>query len=89
MTPVTTVYYFPVDHEGNEVGSPIQIGLNADGSADLSKLPPDLRSKLERGTSDDLRMGVISPKDGERFLRALLETTNGYMRFRTTNTSNV
>lgn len=83
MTPVTTVYYFPIDHEGNEIGEPVPVGLNADGAADLSRLPADLRASLETsGVPDELGLRRFQPKDGSAFLSALLRTSNGYRRFR-------
>ncbi|MBP9869485.1 hypothetical protein KBC59_02930 [Patescibacteria group bacterium] len=85
MNPVTQVYYFPVDHEGNEVGEPLAIGLNTDGTADLTKLPEAvIRDLTTSGVSDELKMGRVFPKDGARFLKALLHTSNGYRRFRST-----
>lgn len=83
MNPVTQVYYFPVRADGSETGESILVDLNADGSANLSRLPAEVRSRLEHGIPNELRTGTFSPKDGSAFLLALLRSTNGYTRFRT------
>ena len=81
---LNAVYLFRVDGNGNEVGSPIHIGLCADGSADLALIPSALRETwLVNGVSTSRGLEVVMPKDGERFLSALLQSTNGYRRFRT------
>lgn len=81
---ITRVYYFPVDAKGNETGEPVEIALAADGTADVSKLPPAVRSRLETvGVRDELGMGTLLPKDGSRFLAGLLRSATGYTRFRT------
>lgn len=86
MTPLDHVYYFPIDAEGNDIGDPIKIGLNADGSADLSELPKNMKETLEAfGAPDEFRHHRLLPKDGKRFLAALLRLTNGYVRFRGSN----
>ncbi len=80
-----TMYYFPIDGDGNEIGEPIPVTLAADGSADLSRLPTELRKALEAfGVPDALHRDAIFPKDGERFLERLIEESNGYRRFRST-----
>ncbi len=88
MNPVTQVYYFPVRADGTETGESVLVDLNADGSANLSRLPADVRSRLDQGIPNELRTGVLSPKDGETFLMALLRSTNGYTRFRTNAAKN-
>jgi hypothetical protein len=82
MQHVATVYYFPIDAQGNEVGEPMPIGLLPDGSADLSKLPTDIKMSLASGVTDELKLGRVLPKNGPRFLSALLYASNGYSRFR-------
>ena len=80
-----TIYYFPTDAKGNEVGEPCEVKLKDDGSADLSALPERLRETLEQfGTPDALHLGRIFPKDGRRFMNSLLANANGYRRFRST-----
>lgn len=82
---ITRIYFFPVDAEGNETGEPVEVPLAADGSADVSRLPPAVRARLETvGVRDELGTGTLLPKDGARFLKALLRSANGYTRFRTT-----
>ncbi len=81
MDNLTEVYYFPIDNEGNETGTPVRIGLNDDGSADLSALPEGLGKTLEAGVGDPV-LGRVMPKDGARFLEELLRSANPYMRFR-------
>lgn len=82
MEDIQEIYYFPIDAEGNEVGEPIRIGLNDDGSADLSKLPEKLRKTYERFGSGDSLLGPILPKKGSAFLNALLQSAGPYNRFR-------
>ncbi len=78
------VYFFPHDSEGTEAGKPVSVELKADGTADISKLPENLRSRLENfGVPDEAHQEMLLPKDGENFLRALVRSTNGYVRFRT------
>ncbi|MBI5654166.1 hypothetical protein HZC53_00710 [Candidatus Uhrbacteria bacterium] len=80
---IRTIYYFPTDAKGNEVGEPIEVKLQQDGSADISALPEQLRKTLEAfGTPDELHFGQVFPKDGARFLKLLLNNANGYRRFR-------
>lgn len=82
MSRTFTVYYFPIDASGVEVGDPILIDLNPDGSANLSRLPPAIRSHLETFGVRNALLNRLTAKDGEAFLRSLLEATNGYIRFR-------
>lgn len=82
MDPVTQVYYFPVNADGTETGESILVDLNADGSANLSRLPEKIRSTLEMGLPNRLRTAALEPADGKKFLEALLRSTNGYFRFR-------
>ncbi|MCR4278343.1 MAG: hypothetical protein NUV81_00345 [bacterium] len=84
MEDIKEVYYFPIDAVGNEVEDPIRIGLNEDGSADLSGLPEAMRVTLERvGASTPLtRATPTLPKDGKHFLGLLLRQENPYQRFR-------
>jgi len=83
MQDAQTIYYFPTDAQGRETGEAFKIWLDADGSANLSSLPPGLRETLERfGTPDELHQGLVFPKEGRRFLARLLANANGYRRFR-------
>lgn len=86
MEPLSRVYYVPVDGDGNEVGEPLEVGLAANGSADLSHLPKDLQEALSIGVPDELHQGVVLPSSGPRFLAALLQNANGYLRFRSSLT---
>jgi hypothetical protein len=86
MEPLSRVYYVPVDGDGNEVGEPLEIHLTSNGSADLSQLPKDLQDMLAAGVPDELHQGVILPSSGPRFLAALLQNANGYLRFRSSLT---
>jgi hypothetical protein len=61
----------------------IRIGLAADGSADLSPLPEDVRKHLaDFGVPDEAHQGKIFASEGPRFLQRLLEETNRYRVFR-------
>jgi len=83
MNDLQQVYYFPVDGKGNEIGEPIKIALTADGLADVSGLPEEMKKTYEAwGVPDELHSGRIFPKQGKLFLAALLRMTNGYVRFR-------
>jgi len=78
---ISTVYYFPIDAEGTE-REPMAIGLNADGSADLSRLPLEDQQRLNRFVRDEFSVPV-SVENGKDFLRALITRTNqAYYRFR-------
>jgi|GEM_PF-3934394 len=84
------IYYFPVDANNKETGEAILVDLNANGSANLSRLPETLRHTLEsEGVSDTLRLQPIMPSAGKQFLMALLRRTNPYFRFRTSPNQNV
>jgi hypothetical protein len=82
MTELTEVFYFPTDAGGNEAGAPVRIGLNEDGSADLSGLPENMRATYERFGAGDPIAGRFTPKDGKKFLWALLQYSSPYKRFR-------
>jgi len=82
--PDKTIYYFPIDGKGAETSKPLPIKLK-NGKVDLSALPTSLAKTLETfGAPDAMHRERIFPKDGERFLEALLRMTNGYLRFRST-----
>ena len=82
-----TIYYFPIDGNGEETGEAIPVTVK-NGTSDLSKLPKDLAETFEAfGAPDMLHQGRIYPKDGEVFLDALLRMTNGYLRFRSDGSS--
>jgi len=76
------IYYVPTDASGQEIGEPIPVTLGADGVADLSALPEDLRQRLAFGVPDEMHRGKVKPEEGERFLEALLLSSNPYRRFR-------
>lgn len=82
MSRTFLVYYFPIDANGLEVGEPVRVDLNPDGSANLSRLPLTMRSHLEKFGVRNALLNRVTPKDGEAFLQSLLEMTNGYVRFR-------
>lgn len=63
--------------------TPIRIGLAADGSADLSPLPEDVREHLsDFGVPDELHQDRVFATEGSRFLKRLLEEPSRYMVFR-------
>ncbi len=63
----------------------IRIGLKADGSADLSPLPDDVRQHLaDFGVPDESHYGKVPASEGSRFLQRLLEEPSRYMVFRAT-----
>jgi len=73
-------YYLPLN-EDFSYGHPILIDLNEDGSANLSRLPDGLRETLEsEGVPDPLRRSMIPPREGARFITALLYSTNPQLR---------
>jgi hypothetical protein len=77
------VYYFPVDAAGDE-GAPVEVGLRPDGTVDLSRLPERLQAFLaDQGMKAPGEPKVWFPKDGVRFLQALVDGSNPYRRFRT------
>lgn len=77
------IYYIPLDTELNEAGPPIPITLNADGTADVSKLPQNLQERLSVfGIPNSTHTNSLFPKDGESFLECLPDISNLYMRFR-------
>lgn len=79
----STIYYFPLDEEQKETLPPVTIVLKEDGSADLSKLPKDVRDHLEIfGVPNITHMDTVYAKDGELFLATLLASDNTYWRFR-------
>jgi hypothetical protein len=82
MAPVA--YYIPLRDDFKE-GDPILVDLNPDGSANLSRLPEDIRKELEDfGYPNPLHTKDLMPSDGIPFINALLESTNPYFRFRKT-----
>ena len=63
-------------------GASIRVGLNSDGSADLSALPDDIRRSLEDfGTRDELHRGNVKAGEGTRFLALLVANATGYANF--------
>lgn len=87
MEDLREINYFPIDAEGNEIGDPVRVGVNPDGSADLSGLPEAMRVTFENlGVSTPItRMSPTFPKDGKKFLEVLLRQQNPYQRFRRSN----
>ncbi len=84
-SPVEVVFYVPVDGdlEGHDDARK-PVWLNPDGGANLSALPSALRARLEKyGVPDELHLGTVFPKEGERFLRCLVASADVYRRFRT------
>jgi hypothetical protein len=80
---LTQVFWIETDTDGNESGKTFAISLDADGTADLSQLPTEVRETLETfGTFDKLADRRLFPKDGAHFLRALLANANAYQRIR-------
>jgi hypothetical protein len=80
---LTKVYYFPINNLGEEVGEPVPVVLQADGSVDVSLLPREERETLESmGAPDSDHRTMLFPKDGSEFLEGLLRLTNGYRRYR-------
>lgn len=85
MDSLKRIYHFPINEKGEEIGEPIPVVLQADGSADISLMPENLRKHyLNFGVPDELHQSAIFPTDGERFMKALLREVNGYRRFRLT-----
>lgn len=77
------VFMFRVDGEGVEIGEPLPITLLPGGSADLSHVSPAQRETWEKiGVCPPGGMDFVKPKNGRAFLQALLQSTNGYHRFR-------
>ncbi len=61
----------------------VRVGLAADGSADLSPLPDDVRVHLtDFGVPDEAHRGSVFPSEGSRFLQRLLEEPSRYRVFR-------
>jgi hypothetical protein len=77
------VLFCPVDSAGQETGAPIPVRLDAQGTADISGLPSHIQSRLgSLGTPDEMHLGYLKPRDGARFLAALVRNSNGYEVFR-------
>lgn len=89
MDASTRIYYFPIDAMGKETGDAIPVELDANGVADISKLPADVQDVVLTSASDVTGTKLLSPQDGARFLNALIRMTNGYIRFRNEPTKTV
>ncbi len=77
-------YYIPMRDDFKD-GDPILVDLNSDGSANLSRLPEDIRKELQDfGFQNPLHSLFVMPADGKTFINALLESRNPYFRFRKT-----
>ena len=82
MEPLTVIYYFPIDAHGNEVGEPIPVDINPDGSANLSRLPKEVREHFEGFGITNTWGKRILPTQGTSFLHTLLYEADPYIRFR-------
>jgi hypothetical protein len=79
MAPVA--YYIPLNKDFTD-GKPVLIDLNHDGSANLSRLPVELRETFEFfGFPDIFHQETIFPKDGKRFIASLLVSRSPILRF--------
>lgn len=78
------VYHFFVDKTGKETGEHEVIGLTPDGKADLSGMKDQRRAATWEAMGVATRAGLeqVYPKDGEKFLRTLLDMNNQIWRFR-------
>ncbi|HEU0050787.1 MAG TPA: hypothetical protein VFQ60_01895 [Patescibacteria group bacterium] len=85
MANLECVFYHPIDSRQEEIGRPVRIDLRSDGAADVSRLPDDLRKRLERSGVSDPFGGVVFPEAGSKFLELLLISSSGYERFRTSD----
>lgn len=83
MQPISRIFYIPIDGAGEELQDSRVIDLNPDGSANLQNLPAAMQETYRvLGVIDELHLGKIFPKEGERFLHALLASSTPYTRFR-------
>ena len=83
MEPLKRVYFFPTNDDGDETGEAIPVELKADGKVDLSKLPEKERTYLEScNLPNEMHTGFVSYWEGERYLKALLNTPSQTMHFR-------
>ena len=81
--PLSEIWFLPMT-----AGQPVRVGLKADGSADLSGLPDDIRRNLEDfGVRDEMHRGQVKASEGSRFLTLLLASSNGYARFEATQSA--
>ena len=66
------IHYQPVNVQGDPEGLAVDLYL-VGGKVDVSDVDAKTRESWEIfGLADELRMGRVYPKDGERFLEALL-----------------
>lgn len=78
---VKEVWY--IHYPKGERPKSIRIGLAADGSADLSPLPDDVRQHLvDFGVPDEAHRGTVYASEGSRFLERLLEEPSRTRVFR-------
>ena len=81
--PIKVIYMFRVNGEGDEIGEPIPLRILPGGSVDISQVSSALRKTWETmGIRTLGGFNAVRPNDGETFLLALLQSTNGYSRFR-------
>lgn len=84
MEGIQKIYFFQADGTGHE-SDPVEIGLAPDGSADLSRLPPEVGGHLRAfGVRNLSHSGQATFKDGPYFLECLLAIGNPGWRFRST-----
>ncbi len=70
---LTEIFMRLESEENGAWGESIRLGLLPDGSADLSEVPVELRKRWEEeGFEDASELGSIMPREGVRFLAALL-----------------
>ncbi len=75
------IYYFPTKN-GHEL-EPIEVALDENGTANLSKLPDDLQDHLSSfGIINAIHTGQVMPNEGKIFLECLLLASNPKMIFR-------
>lgn len=77
----TAAYFVPILPNGAE-GEPVLVDLNKDGSANISRLPKEMREMFETsGFPDYFHVEDVMPSEGARFIGALLESRNPFFRF--------
>lgn len=78
------VYHFFVDKDGKETGEYEEFRLASDGSVDLSSMRDQRRAETwsDFGIRGSHGFDRVLPKEGERFLQALLRMNNQNWRFR-------
>lgn len=77
-----TLIYTTVDSKTLKDAAEYQLTLNADGSADLSALPAEIRTQWEVYGLTGRGYGHAHPKEGSIFFNILLARANAYFRVR-------